>query len=46
MAKAVNFGLKPSFRGDPKDRTRNLGIPGSSLPRRPGMTPPNRPLLD
>ncbi len=30
----------PSFRGDAKHRTRNLEIPGSSLPRRPGMTVP------
>jgi hypothetical protein len=29
---------KSSFRGGPKDRTRNLEIPGSMLAHRPGMT--------
>src|SRR6476646_7657424 len=28
----------PSFRDGPKDQTRNLEIPGSTLARRPGMT--------
>src|SRR5581483_6307510 len=45
---------KLSFRGGPKDRTRNLEIPGSMLPHRPGMTsqtttiptgPPEMPVL-